>query len=44
MLKRQSGLLTATNAILIAQPITLLTFCCLSSHIKKVFDILTYIN
>ena len=35
MLKRQSGLLTATNAILIAQPITLLTFLFLKFPYKQ---------
>ena len=35
MLKRQPGLLTATNAILIAQPITLLTLLLLKFPYKK---------
>lgn len=45
MLKREPGLLTATNAILIAQPISLLTLLLLKfPYKKKVFDLLTYIN
>ena len=35
MLKRQRGLLTATNAILIAQPITFLTLLLLKFLYKK---------
>lgn len=44
MLKGQSSLLTATNVILIAKPITLLTLLLLKFPYKKVFDLLTYVN